>query len=201
MSSHDDYRAAKEPADRLSGGSSADASQGILLSEYAALLRAIEPLRMVNRTVLIGLTLVQCLLNPTLLSKQVLLLIVSALACAFWFLQEFVTGKKLGRLGELIATTNADVMAGAEPPNTRPIVLPPKKESQTEQMIGPASDKKAINRDTLSTSYAQLWTNSYIGWRQEAWKSRRILILQHSEPIAWFVLILATEAYRLLMHR
>jgi hypothetical protein len=186
---------------------SADASQRILLSEYTVLLRTIEPVRIINRSLLIGLALLQFSYSPAPLSKQVLLQIANALACGFWFLQEFVTGKKLGRLGALIAATNADTMTAAKGRDMRPVVLPPpKKESQTLQTPSPSSDsptsdKESFGSETPSTSFAQSWTNSYISWRQEAWKIRKFLILQRSEPILWFVLILAVEVYRSLTFR
>jgi hypothetical protein len=179
----------------------ADASQRILLSEYTVLLRTIEPVRIINRSVLIGLALLQFSYSQSPLSKHALLQITSALACGFWFLQEFVTGRKLGRLGELIAATSADAITAAKGRDMRPVVLPPaKKESQTWQTTSPTSDEESQSSETPSTSFAQ-WTNSYISWRQEAWKIRRLLVLQRSEPIFWFVLILAVEVYRRLTFR
>jgi hypothetical protein len=189
-------------AQESGGDRSADASQRILLSEYTVLLRTVEPVRIISRSILVGLALLQFSYSPSPLSKQVLLQITSALACGFWFLQEFVTGRKLGRLGALIAATNADAMTAAKGQDMRPVVLPPpKKESQTLQTPRPSSDKESLGSETLSTSFAQSWTNSYISWRQEALKIRKFLILQRSEPILWFVLILAVELYRRLTFR
>jgi hypothetical protein len=203
MSLRDDYCvAAQENCDPPPDSGSADASQTILLSEYGALLRTIEPLRIINRIVVIGLSLVQGLFSPSLLSKQIALQIVAALACGFWFLQEFVTGRKLGRLGELIAATNADAMNAAEGRETRSVVLPPpKKESPIGQTPSATSNTSQRNPDMTRISSGQSWTNSYISWRQEAWKNRRFLTLQRSEPIIWFVLILTVEVYRLVAGR
>ena len=187
-----------ESGDSLREERLGDALQRILISEYTVLLRMIEPLRMINRIILIGLALLQISNSPLPLSKQVLLQITSALACGFWLLQESVTGRKLGRLGELIAATNADAMTAVKRRDMHPVVLPtPKEELVGWQRPGPASDKESQGGEMPSTPFAQSWTNGYISWRQEAWKNRKLQILQRSEPIVWFVLIFAVEVYRL----
>jgi hypothetical protein len=203
MSSRDaDYGAVQESCDSVEASRSTNASQTILLTEYGILLRTIEPLRIVNRTVLIGLSLLQYWFSPLLLSKQVLLQIVAALACCFWFLQEFVTSRKLGHLGELIAATSADEITAAAGRKQRAVVLPPSKnEPQTAQTPTAPSNWGSEDRDMPKSSVGRSWTDAYISWRLDAWKRRKILTLQRAEPIVWFVLILAVEVYRLLSLR
>jgi hypothetical protein len=188
----------QDPAKELDCRRSPDASESILLTEYGMLLRTTEPVRIVNRTLLVGLSLLQFLFSPSVLSKQVLVEMVVVVACAFWFLQDYVIGRKLGRLGELIAATNADALGDAEIRSVRAVVPPPKKGSQT-----PATTSNATIQDHSlpKSSLEQAWTNSYVSWRQEAWKARKFLTIQRAEPLLWFLLTLTVEIYRFVATR
>jgi hypothetical protein len=73
-----------------------DASRSILLKEYDSLLKIIEPVRFLNRGLLIAIVLLQLFHGPIGLLEQVSLLIATALASCFWFLQELLIGRRFG---------------------------------------------------------------------------------------------------------
>src|SRR5690242_18733468 len=120
-----------EPAGLEDNRRLADASKLILLDEYESLLRTIEPIRVLNRSMLIDIVLFQIVYAPIAILYQVPLLVAAALASCFWFLQEFSTSRRLSRLGELIASTSGKLMAGTNADYSRPVTLPPlPRESQ-----------------------------------------------------------------------
>ncbi len=169
----------------------ADASKSILLSEYTALLRSIEPVRILNRAILIGLALLQFNHPTAHLIQQLFYLLGSGLASGFWSIQQFQSSRKLSRLGEMIAATNGELAAGTKEQPARPVVLPPLKSAE-----GSASNQEPSTVQP-SPDPQQDWTITYVNWRHEAWTTRHFRALEQAEPAFWFALMLAFTVLRL----
>jgi hypothetical protein len=196
MSAQQNYSGARyEPKGSESAQRLGDASRLILLNEYDSLLRTIEPVRLLNRGLLIAIVLLQFILGPYALLDQIPLLIATALASCFWFLQEFSTGRRLGRLGELIASTNGELATGMKDENTWPVTLPTLRKESLPQITPSAEAGESSSRVTPE----QIWTDTYVSWRYEARKDRGVHILQRAEPIMWFGLAFAFGIYHVVL--
>jgi hypothetical protein len=203
MSAHENYSGARyEPTGSEGAQRLGDASRLILLNEYDSLLRTIEPIRILNRGFLIAIVLLQLIQGPFALLNQIPLLIATALASCFWFLQEFSTGRRLGRLGELIASTNGELATGMKDEYTWPVTLPTlRKESQTKApsslpQITPSAE---AGESSSRVTSEHIWTDTYINWRYEARKDRGVQTLQRAEPIIWFGLAFAFGIYHVIL--
>jgi hypothetical protein len=176
---------------------STDASKHLLLSEYESLLRIKEPVRILNRLIVITLVVVQSVNAPLPIFRTVVFLLATTVASCFWFLQEFLADRRLVRIGELIAATSAELGTGIEATHTSTVTLPPKREfdSAGTSQSPTASAVESVSRPSYS---ADSWTDAYINWQREAWANRGLRKLQRSEPIAWFLLALVVAAYRLM---
>jgi hypothetical protein len=177
------YGKGHEPDGSAEGSRLADAAKLILLDEYGALLRTIEPVRMANRALLIAVVLLQVFDAPMAVLYQVLFLSVAASASAFWVVQEVVTGRRLGRLGELIASTSGELIAGLEADYSPRVVLPPlHRESR--------ADFSETGGPSPQVASGQIWTDAYVSWRHEARNDRWLRSFQRLEPVIWFGLAL-----------
>jgi hypothetical protein len=203
MPTKESYSGARyEPTGSECGEQLSDAAKLILLNEYESLLRTIEPIRMLNRSLLIAIVLLQLVHGPFAVLNQVPLLIATALASCFWFLQEFSTRRRLGRLGELIASANGELATGMKGEYARPVILPPlRKESQTTRpsSLAQVAPSTEAGESLSSVTSGQIWTNTYVNWHHEARKDRRLQALQRAEPIIWFGLAIGFKLYHVIL--
>jgi hypothetical protein len=203
MSAKDIYLGKSYESGFEGGQQPGGASKLILVKEYESLLRSIGPTRILNRSLLVAMVLLQFVNGPLGFLQHVPLLITTALASWFWFLQEFSTARRLGRLGELIASTDAGLVARMKAEYARPVVLPPlKKESQTKtssHFDEASASSEAVGSSSQAES-GEGWTNTYINWRYVARKDRRLQTMGRLEPIVWFFLAFAFEIYLVVLH-
>jgi len=175
-----------------------DASRLILLNEYDSLLRTIEPARMLNRGLLIAIVLLQLVHEPFALLNQIPLLVAAALASCFWFLQELSTGRRLGRLGELIASTNGELATEMKEEYNQPLTLPMLRKTNLPSSwpkIPPSTER---SETPARATPGQIWTDTYVSWRYEARKNRGLQSLQRVEPIIWSSLAFAFAIYHVI---
>src|ERR1700739_3462970 len=99
-----------KPTGYQGGQRSAAAAKLILLDEYESLLRTNDPIRFLNRSLLIAIVVLQIIYVAPTASRQLFLLAVTALASCFWFFHELSMDRRLGRLGELIASTSGELI-------------------------------------------------------------------------------------------
>jgi len=202
MSAKDSYSGKSyEPTGFEGGQQLGSTSKLILVKEYESLLRSMGLTRILNRSLLVAMVLLQLVNGPLGFLHHVPLLIATALASCFWFLQEFSTTRRLGRLGELIGSTDAGLVARMKGEYARPVVLPQlKKESQskTPSNFGEVSPSSEAVESSLHTESREGWTNAYINWRYEAREDRRLQTVERVEPILWFALAFAFEVYRIV---
>jgi hypothetical protein len=179
-----------------------DASRSILLKEYDSLLKIIEPVRFLNRGLLIAIVLLQLFHGPIGLLEQVSLLIATALASCFWFLQELLIGRRLGRLGKLIASTNGELAEEMNDEYTGRTALPPLQKTPQTKPLFPLPAIPPSTEPVESTSRAtreQIWTDAYVSWRYESREDRGVRILQRAEPFFWFGLAFAFGIYHVIL--
>lgn len=192
MSAQSTYSSARNELKTESAQRLDDASKLILLREHESLLWTAEPVRIANRILLIAIVVLQIVHAPLGLRSQIALLIAGALAACFWFLQEFLTSRRLGRLGGLIASTSGELVAELKDEYRPPVTLPtepPRKSSIPWTQSSPSAE---ASESPLRATPEQIWTDTYVRWLYEARKDRNIQIFQQAEPIVWFGLALVT---------
>jgi hypothetical protein len=188
-----------KPSGSESGQQLVDASKLILLNEYESLLRTTEPTRFLNRSLLIAIVLLELIYAPFSVLYQVPLLITSALASCFWFLQELLMARRLNRLGELIASTSGELITEMKGDYSRPVTLPPlRKESQTSSSHAQVTASTGTGELSSRGASDQSWTGAYVNWRHEARKDKWLRACQRLEPIIWFGLAFAFGIYHVL---
>lgn len=176
-----DYKSPSSKDNQLS----IDVVKYLLINEHRVLLKTVEPIRILNRGILFGVALFQIIYAPLPLGRNVAFLAISALASVFWYIQELLIRRKIDGLGELIATTSAEQLAGMKADYGRSVAIRPLNESLPEPKISPEQIKQA-------------WINAYINWRHEIWKYSKLQTAQSLEPIMWFILLLAIGVFQML---
>jgi hypothetical protein len=181
---------------------SANTAKIILLSEYDSQLRTADPVRFVNRSLLIAVIVLQVLYATLAIRSQVALLIVTSFTSCFWFLQELSSARRLTKLGEIIASTGGELASEMEADYLRAVILPllPREAatstSGTFTQVPPSS--KDASEPSPRVTPDQIWTNAYVNWLHESQKDKWLKTCQRAEPIIWLGLAFVFQTYHLL---
>lgn len=181
----------KQETEERSNETSFEASKSILINEHYSLLKSIEPVRSVNRILVIACISLQVFQLPLPQFRQIAVLTVSIMVCIYWYLQQLRVNTGIDRLGRLIASKSAEIISGSQPTITQKVVLPQKKAQDLSPLDKRVSEAEGVHLG--SPTIGPLWTNVYILWRHIVGKERGIRDLQQSEPLIWIVVMALLE--------
>jgi hypothetical protein len=204
MAMKQSYKDEADPGHTKSNGEAFNASEELLLEEYRVALRSLDLVRIPNRAIVLALLMLQIVMSHLALGREVVLVcIITSISC-LWLLREFLTGRRLSTLGQLIAATYSAQRGSDRNQKARPIVLPPRNSNSADSAAstsgGTAPSPFSDAKSSADFASGPSWTDSYIQWRHESWKERRLLGLLKLEPVIWSLSSFACLICRIYLH-
>ncbi|HEY2233879.1 MAG TPA: hypothetical protein VGK01_10440 [Candidatus Angelobacter sp.] len=193
------FKKARDAEDAAQRQTVSDSSMLMLLNEYVYLLRTVEPMRGLNRGILVGILALLALYPAISWPGRALLLSAGFITGIFWFVQASSVERKLNRLGELIAAANGKTSSDLRREPMPILTRPPGKELQADESRSQfiPSTQTGYSAPLLDDSWENIGVNTYVKWRHEQWKERKIQALQRFEPLCWILVMVGFYVYQI----